>query len=239
MPVLERALLLQLLPRDANDRRGVVVEVRAGTGGDEACLFALELYRMYERYAASQGWKFEVGRRGWAGRAWRAWRRCCVAIHSSGMPAAVPLCGAVSSTQPLPAHHTCHTLHPSPMLLQPVELAENDLGGCKLASAAISGGGGGGGVYGRLKFESGIHRVQRVPATESGAAWRRRGKGSEEVTTQEMWLAWPCLWTEEARHQLSRLHAATSPARPPTRRCCCSGAGAHQRCLGGRTAAGG
>ncbi|KAL4447668.1 hypothetical protein ABPG75_004887 [Micractinium tetrahymenae] len=106
MPGLERKLLLLLLPKDANDARGVVVEVRAGTGGDEACLFAQELFRMYERYAASQGWRFEV-----------------------------------------------------------VELAENDLGGCKLASAAISGHGG---VFGRLKWESGIHRVQRVPVTESG-----------------------------------------------------------------------
>lgn len=106
LPGLERELLLLLLPKDANDARGVVVEVRAGTGGDEACLFAQELFRMYERYAASQGWRFEV-----------------------------------------------------------VELAENDLGGCKLASAAISGHGG---VYGRLKWESGIHRVQRVPVTESG-----------------------------------------------------------------------
>ncbi|KAL4856868.1 Peptide chain release factor 1 [Chlorella vulgaris] len=102
---LERELLMQLLPKDSNDGRGVLVEVRAGTGGDEACLFALELFRMYERYAAVQGWSFEV-----------------------------------------------------------VELAENELGGCKLASATI---GGHGAVYGQLKFESGIHRVQRVPVTES------------------------------------------------------------------------
>lgn len=61
LPGLERALLLQLLPRDANDARGVVLEVRAGTGGDEACLFAQELFRMYERYAAVKGWKCEVG----------------------------------------------------------------------------------------------------------------------------------------------------------------------------------
>ncbi|GAB4822374.1 hypothetical protein N2152v2_009420 [Parachlorella kessleri] len=106
LPQLEQELLLSLLPRDDTDARGVVVEVRAGTGGDEACLFAMELFRMYERYAELQGWKFEV-----------------------------------------------------------VELADTDIGGCKLASATISGSGG---VYGRLKFESGIHRVQRVPATESG-----------------------------------------------------------------------
>ncbi len=107
---LERALLLSLLPRDAADERGVVIEVRAGTGGDEACLFAGELFRMYERYASARGWKFEVA-----------------------------------------------------------EFSASDLGGCKLASATVSTpAGGGGGIYGRLKFESGVHRVQRVPATESG-----------------------------------------------------------------------
>eukprot|EP00887_Chlorella_sp_A99_P003068 scaffold9.g3068.t1 len=106
LPALERALLLALLPRDSIDERGVILEVRAGTGGDEACLFAMDLFRMYERYAAGRGWKFET-----------------------------------------------------------VEMADSDLGGAKLASAAIAGRGG---VYGRLKFESGIHRVQRVPATESG-----------------------------------------------------------------------
>lgn len=106
---LERVLLLSLLPRDAADERGVVLEVRAGTGGDEACLFAGELFRMYERYAAGRGWKFEVA-----------------------------------------------------------EYAASDLGGCKLASATVSAPAGTGGIYGRLKFESGVHRVQRVPATESG-----------------------------------------------------------------------
>ena len=106
IPVLERALLLSLLPRDAADERGVVVEVRAGTGGEEACLFAGELFRMYDRYSFAHGWKFEVA-----------------------------------------------------------EYSASDLGGCKLASATVSGGAG---IYGRLKFESGVHRVQRVPATESG-----------------------------------------------------------------------
>lgn len=106
IPALEQELLLSLLPKDENDARGVVVEVRAGAGGAEASLFAWELFRMYERFAQAQGWKFDV-----------------------------------------------------------VEVAESELGGCKLASAAISGRGG---VYGQLKFESGIHRVQRVPVTESG-----------------------------------------------------------------------
>jgi peptide chain release factor 1 len=109
LPALERALLLSLLPRDAADSRGALLEVRSGTGGEEACLFAGELFRMYERYAAARGWRFEVA-----------------------------------------------------------EMSESDLGGCRLASATVSAAGGGGGVYGRLKFESGVHRVQRVPATESG-----------------------------------------------------------------------
>lgn len=105
LPTLEHNLLLSLLPQDITDERGVVIEVRAGTGGDEACLFAADLFKMYQRYAERQGWKFEVA-----------------------------------------------------------EFVESDLGGCKLASAAITGGTG---VYGRLRFESGVHRVQRVPATES------------------------------------------------------------------------
>ena len=106
---IERKLLLSLLPKDGTDDRGVVLEVRAGTGGEEACLFAAELFRMYERYATARGWKFEVA-----------------------------------------------------------EFGASDMGGCKLASATISSSSGSGGIYGRLKFESGVHRVQRVPATESG-----------------------------------------------------------------------
>ena len=107
LPEIERALLMSLLPRDSTDERNVVIEVRAGTGGEEACLFAGELFRMYERYAALHGWKFEIA-----------------------------------------------------------EYSASDLGGCKLASGTVSGSGGG--IFGRLKFESGVHRVQRVPATESG-----------------------------------------------------------------------
>ncbi len=105
LPEAERALALQLLPRDAADERPAMLEVRAGTGGDEAALFAGDLLRMYQRYAEEQGWRFEL-------------------ISSSA----------------------------------------SDVGGYKEAIASISGSG----VFARLKFESGVHRVQRVPATESG-----------------------------------------------------------------------
>ncbi|MFA9442055.1 MAG: peptide chain release factor 1 [Hyphomicrobium sp.] len=102
---LEHQLKLQLLPKDAADERSVIVEVRAGTGGDEAALFAGDLYRMYARYAELKGWKTEI-------------------ISSS----------------------------------------ENDLGGFREIVASISGNG----VFARLKFESGVHRVQRIPETETG-----------------------------------------------------------------------
>lgn len=103
---VEQELLGSLIPNDEADSRNVILEVRAGTGGEEASLFAGELFRMYERYAALKSWKFEV-----------------------------------------------------------VEYMTSELGGCKLASAAVTGREG---VFGRLKFERGVHRVQRVPATESG-----------------------------------------------------------------------
>ena len=105
LPLAERALALKLLPRDAADDRAAMLEVRAGTGGDEAALFAGDLLRMYQRFAEEQGWRFEL-----------------------------------ISTSP------------------------SDVGGYKEAIASISGSG----VFAKLKFESGVHRVQRVPATESG-----------------------------------------------------------------------
>ena len=105
LPALERRLRLMLLPKDLADDRNVILEVRAGTGGDEAALFAADLYRMYQRYAEARGWRVE-----------------------------------------------------------PLSLSETGVGGCKEVSAAISGKG----VFARLKFESGVHRVQRVPVTESG-----------------------------------------------------------------------
>jgi len=105
LPKLEHDVEIMLLPKDAADERNVILEVRAGTGGDEAALFAGDLFRMYERYAASQGWKVEL-----------------------------------------------------------IAASEGEVGGYKEIIAAISGAG----VYARLKFESGVHRVQRVPATEGG-----------------------------------------------------------------------
>lgn len=109
IPRVEQTLLLSLIPKDNADERDVILEVRAGTGGEEASLFAGELFRMYERYSALNKWTFET-----------------------------------------------------------VEYAASELGGCRLATAEISSPAGGGGIFGRLKFESGVHRVQRVPATESG-----------------------------------------------------------------------
>lgn len=104
VPVLERELRLLLLPRDAADERSAILEVRPAAGGDEAGLFAAELFRAYQRYAEGRGWRFEV-----------------------------------------------------------LEYDESDLGGVKGATAEIAGRG----VFARLKFESGVHRVQRVPATET------------------------------------------------------------------------
>ena len=102
---LEQQLKLQLLPKDSADEKSVIVEVRAGTGGDEAALFAADLFRMYSRYAELRGWKTEI-----------------------------------------------------------ISASENDLGGYKEIIASISGEG----VFARLKFESGVHRVQRIPDTETG-----------------------------------------------------------------------
>ncbi len=101
---LEKALHLLLLPRDPNDDKDVILEVRAGAGGDEAGLFAEEVLQMYLRYAEQKGWRTEL-----------------------------------------------------------LDVSPGNAGGLKDASAVISGGG----VYGWLKYESGVHRVQRVPATEA------------------------------------------------------------------------
>ncbi|KAJ4807523.1 Peptide chain release factor 1 [Rhynchospora pubera] len=100
---LQHKLFKSLLPRDDADERGCILEVRAGTGGEEASLFAMDIFKMYEKYSQKNGWKFDV-----------------------------------------------------------VQVMESDLKGYKEASGTISGSG----VYGKLKFESGIHRVQRVPVTE-------------------------------------------------------------------------
>lgn len=105
LPQIEEALQVALLPKDAADARPAMIEIRPGTGGEEAALFAGDLLRMYQRYAEAQGWNFDV-----------------------------------------------------------LELAETELGGVKEAVVHVKGEG----VFARLKFESGVHRVQRVPETESG-----------------------------------------------------------------------
>ncbi len=104
LPQLEQQVKLMLLPKDEADERNAILEVRAGTGGEEAALFAAALFRMYQRYAAQRGWRFEV-----------------------------------------------------------MEVSETGLGGFKEAIASIIGRD----VFARLKFESGVHRVQRVPETEA------------------------------------------------------------------------
>jgi peptide chain release factor 1 len=105
LPELERQVALLLAPRDRDENASAILEVRAGTGGDEAALFAGDLFRMYQRYAALHGWRIEID-----------------------------------------------------------SVSEGEFGGYKEVIAAITGEG----VFGRLKFESGVHRVQRVPETEAG-----------------------------------------------------------------------
>lgn len=104
LPELEKQIRILLLPKDADDEKNAILEVRAGTGGDEAALFAAVLFEMYQRYSQKQGWQFEI-----------------------------------------------------------LDTNENGIGGYKEASAKITGKD----VFAKLKFESGAHRVQRVPVTES------------------------------------------------------------------------
>lgn len=104
IPELERSVKVALLPKDKADEKNAIVEVRAGTGGDEAALFASNLFTMYQRFAESHGWRFEV-----------------------------------------------------------LSISDTGIGGYKEASAIIHGKG----AFAKLKFESGAHRVQRIPATES------------------------------------------------------------------------
>jgi len=102
---LQQELQILMLPKDSADEKNAILEIRAGTGGDEAALFAGDLFRMYERYAAAQGWKIEL-----------------------------------------------------------ISASEGEVGGYKEIIATVSGRG----VFAKLKFESGVHRVQRVPETEGG-----------------------------------------------------------------------
>ncbi|SPF76161.1 Peptide chain release factor RF1 [Aliiroseovarius pelagivivens] len=105
LPEMEQSMRLALLPKDAADARPAMIEIRPGTGGDEAALFAGDLLRMYQRYAEARGWSFDI-----------------------------------------------------------VEQSLSELGGVKEVTAHVKGEG----VFARLKYESGVHRVQRVPETESG-----------------------------------------------------------------------
>ena len=105
LPGLEREVALLLAPKDKDENASAILEVRAGTGGDEAALFAGDLFRMYQRYAATRGWKVEID-----------------------------------------------------------SVSEGEVGGYKEIIASVTGDG----VFGRMKFESGVHRVQRVPDTEAG-----------------------------------------------------------------------
>ncbi len=104
VPDLEKAIQMALIPKDEADAKNAILEIRAGTGGDEAALFASDLFAMYQKYAGLHGWRFEI-----------------------------------------------------------MEISENDLGGYREAIATITGVD----VFGRMKFESGVHRVQRVPTTET------------------------------------------------------------------------
>ena len=104
VPALEHEIRIMLLPRDAADERSAILEIRPAAGGDEAGMFAAELFRAYQRYAEGRGWRFEV-----------------------------------------------------------LDYDENELGGIKGATAEVAGRG----VFARLKYESGVHRVQRVPTTET------------------------------------------------------------------------
>jgi len=109
LPVMEKELSIELLPKDAADEKSAILEIRAGTGGDEAALFAGDLYSMYVRFAESRGWKVEM----------------------------------ISDSQ-------------------------SDVGGFKEVVANVKGKG----VFARMKFESGVHRVQRVPTTESAYSYK-------------------------------------------------------------------
>ena len=149
-------LRLALLPKDAMDDRNVILEIRAGTGGDEAALFAGDLFRMYERYAAKQGWKVEI-----------------------------------------------------------VTASEGSMGGFKEIIAEIRGRG----AFAKLKFESGVHRVQRVPDTEASGPHphlgrdRRRAAGGRGCRRRHQ------RGRSADRHAALAAAPAASTSTRPNRRC--------------------
>jgi peptide chain release factor 1 len=130
IPALQHEIRLALLPRDAADERAAILEVRPAAGGDEAALFATELFAMYQRYAENRGWRWEI-----------------------------------------------------------LEYNDTELGGLKEGIAEVTGRG----VFARLKYESGVHRVQRVPTTESQGrihtstvdTYRASGAGGQHVNKTE------------------------------------------------------
>ena len=144
-----------LIPKDPNDQKNVVLEIRAGTGGEEAALFAYELFRMYSKFAEKQGWRVEV-----------------------------------------------------------MSTSESDVGGIKEVIATIEGRG----AYSKLKYESGVHRVQRVPATEAADAFTRRRSPSpclpeaEEVDVQ--------IDAEGSAHRHVLLERSRRPERQHHLLCC-------------------
>ena len=126
LPEAEHALQLALLPRDEADARPAIVEIRPGTGGEEAALFAGDLLRMYQRYAEARGWNFEI-----------------------------------------------------------IEENATELGGIKEVVAHVKGEG----VFARLKYESGVHRVQRVPTTESGGRIHTSAATVAVLPEARMWIS--------------------------------------------------
>ncbi len=147
---------LALLPKDAMDERNVILEIRAGTGGDEAALFAGNLFRMYERYAAKQGWKVEI-----------------------------------------------------------VTASEGAMGGYKEIIAEIRGRG----AFAKLKFESGVHRVQRVPDTEASGRIHT-STATVAVLPEAQEVDVPIVESDlQDRYPALRAAPAASTSTRPNRRC--------------------
>jgi len=148
---LEQELRVALLPKDAMDERNVILEIRAGTGGDEAALFAGNLFRMYERYAAKQGWKVEI-----------------------------------------------------------MTASEGSMGGFKEVIAEIRGRG----AFAKLKYESGVHRVQRVPETEGSGRITPRPPPSRCCPRRRISISRSTNPTSESTRSARAAPAASTSTRP-------------------------